>query len=140
LIQSAFEGASRDLPQLCNGLYGRVEVARIEIATKFPGRVLDVPVQEGDMVKAGDVIAKMDTSDLEAQLVGVQAMRQRAVQAMARAQGETQVHRIQANVAQMEFNNALDLQKQVLVSDSEVKRLSARRRRRGTRRMQASSA
>ncbi len=106
---------------------GRIEVARIEIASKFPGRVLDVPVQEGDMVKAGDVIAKMDTSDLEAQLVGVQAMRQRAVQAMARAQGETQVHRIQANVAQMEFNNALDLQKQVLVSDSEVKRRQAQR-------------
>lgn len=106
---------------------GRIEVQRIEIATKFPGRVLAVPVQEGDMLKAGDVIAKMDTTDLEAQLAGVQAMRQRAVQAMARAQGETQVRRIQASVAQMELNNAMDLQKQVLVSDSEVKRRQAQR-------------
>ncbi|MDO9237586.1 MAG: HlyD family efflux transporter periplasmic adaptor subunit [Aquabacterium sp.] len=106
---------------------GRIEVQRIEIASKFPGRVLDVPVQEGDMVKAGDVIAQMDTTDLQAQLIGVQAMRQRAVQAMARAQGETQVHRIQANVAQMEWSNAVDLHKQVLVSDSEVKRRQAQR-------------
>ncbi|MES2089107.1 MAG: HlyD family efflux transporter periplasmic adaptor subunit, partial [Pseudomonadota bacterium] len=72
-------------------------------------------------------IAQMETTDLQAQLVGVQAMRQRAVQAMARAQGETQVRRIQAGVAQMEFSNALDLRRQVLVSDSEVKRRQAQR-------------
>lgn len=106
---------------------GRLEVQRIEIATKFAGRVLAVPVQEGDMVKAGDVLAQLDTTDLEAQLTGVQAMRQRAVQAMARAQGETRVRRIQASVAQMELNNALDLHKQVLVSDSEVQRRQAQR-------------
>lgn len=106
---------------------GRLEVQRIEIATKFPGRVLTVPVQEGDMVKQGAVLAQLDTTDLEAQLAGVQAMRQRAIQAMSRAQGEAQVRRIQASVAQMEFSNAMDLRKQVLVSDSEVKRRQAQR-------------
>lgn len=106
---------------------GRLEVQRIEIATKFAGRVLTVPAQEGDMVKAGDVLAQLDTTDLQAQLAGVQAMRQRAVQAMARAQGEARVRRIQASVAQMELNNAVDLRKQVLVSDSEVQRRQAQR-------------
>lgn len=106
---------------------GRLEVQRIEIATKFPGRVLEVAVQEGDVVKPGAVIAQLDVTDLQAQLAGVQAMRQRALQSMARAQGEAQVRRIQTSVAEMEFGNALDLRKQVLVSDSEVKRRQAQR-------------
>ncbi|MDE2401463.1 MAG: HlyD family efflux transporter periplasmic adaptor subunit [Burkholderiales bacterium] len=106
---------------------GRLEVQRVEIATKFPGRVLSVPVQEGDLVKAGDVIAQMDTTDLEAQLAGVEAARQRATQAMARAQGETEVQQVKANVAQMELDNAFEMRKQVLVSDSEVKRRQAQR-------------
>lgn len=104
---------------------GRLEMQRIEIATKFAGRVLSVPVQEGAWVKPGDLIAQMDASDLQAQLQSLQAMRQRAVHAMARAEGEARVRRIQANVAEMELSNALDLRKQVLVSDSEVKRRQA---------------
>lgn len=106
---------------------GRLEVQRVEIATKFPGRVLAVPVREGDWVKEGDVIAQMDTTDLEAQLAGVQAARQRAAQAKMRAQGETQVQRVKASVAQMEFDNALEMRKQVLISDAELKRRQAQR-------------
>ena len=68
---------------------GRLDVQRIEIATKFAGQVLSVPVDEGMTVKPGDVIAQMDPRDYEAQLQGVQAMRQRAAQAMARVSALT---------------------------------------------------
>ncbi|MDI1261355.1 HlyD family efflux transporter periplasmic adaptor subunit [Aquabacterium sp.] len=122
---SAFK--SRDVDDGVVKANGRLEVQRIEIATKFAGRVLEVPVQEGDVVKVGAVIAQLDVTDLQAQLAGVQAMRQRALQAMARAQGEAQVRRIQTTVAEMEFGNALNLRKEVLVSDSEVKRRQAQR-------------
>lgn len=106
---------------------GRLDVQRIEIATKFAGQVLSVPVDEGMTVKPGDVIAQMDPRDYEAQLQGVQAMRQRAAQAMARAQGEVNVQRIKTDVAQMELNNATDMRKQELVSDSEVRKRLAQR-------------
>lgn len=106
---------------------GRLDVQRIEIATKFAGQVLTVPVQEGDTVEAGEVIAQMDPRDYEAQLQGVQAMRQRATQAMGRAQGEVNVQRIKTDVAQMEFDSALEMRKQVLVSDSEVRKRQAQR-------------
>lgn len=106
---------------------GRLEIQRIEVATKFAGKVLSVEVSEGQSVKAGDVIARMDTADLVAQLAGVQAMRQRAMQAMGRAQGEVQVQSIKARVAQLEFDNATDLRKQDLVSDSELQRRQAQR-------------
>lgn len=47
---------------------GRIEAERIDIAPKFPGRVKEVLVDEGDMVKAGEVLVKMDTATLLAQL------------------------------------------------------------------------
>jgi len=106
---------------------GRLEVERLEIATKFPGRIVEIPVDEGDTVKAGDVIARMDTTDLEAQLAGVEAMSQRAAQATLRAQGETQVRQVQLRVAQMELDNTIDMRKKALVSNAEVDRRMAQR-------------
>ncbi|MGH7068849.1 MAG: HlyD family secretion protein [Acetobacteraceae bacterium] len=47
---------------------GRLEADEVDIATKFAGRILKLYVDEGDMVKAGQVVAVMDTRDLQAQL------------------------------------------------------------------------
>jgi HlyD family secretion protein len=47
---------------------GRLEVKEIQIATKFHARVKEVLVDEGDTVRAGQVVVRMDTSSLEAQL------------------------------------------------------------------------
>ncbi|MDD5304658.1 MAG: HlyD family efflux transporter periplasmic adaptor subunit [Elusimicrobia bacterium] len=45
---------------------GRIEAVEIDIATELPGKLKDVPVREGDFVKAGQVVAMMDTDALEA--------------------------------------------------------------------------
>ena len=47
---------------------GRIEAERIDVSVKFPGRLKDVLVKEGDMVKAGQVLVTMDTAQLSAQL------------------------------------------------------------------------
>lgn len=47
---------------------GRTEADEIDIDTKFAGRVIEVLVDEGDTVTAGQVVARMDTRDLEATL------------------------------------------------------------------------
>jgi HlyD family secretion protein len=52
---------------------GRLEVKEIHVATKFHARVKQVLVDEGDMVRAGQVVVRMDTSSLEAQLRQAQA-------------------------------------------------------------------
>lgn len=57
---------------------GRVEAVEIDIATKAAGRVSEIHVNEGDFVTAGDVLAKMDTSVLEAQLREAEAQLKRA--------------------------------------------------------------
>lgn len=47
---------------------GRLEATEIYVATKYAGRIKDVLFNEGDTVEAGQVVARMDTSALEAQL------------------------------------------------------------------------
>jgi HlyD family secretion protein len=47
---------------------GRLEVKEIHVATKFHARIAEVLVDEGDTVHAGQVVARMDTSSLQAEL------------------------------------------------------------------------
>jgi len=47
---------------------GRLEATQIYVSTKYPGRIAEVLVNEGDTVQPGQVIARMDTSALEQQL------------------------------------------------------------------------
>lgn len=47
---------------------GRIEAIEVDIATKVAGRIKKILVDEGDFVKAGQVLAIMDTDSLEAQL------------------------------------------------------------------------
>ena len=47
---------------------GRVESVQVDVTTKEPGRVKTILVHEGDMVQPGQIVAKMDTVTLEAEL------------------------------------------------------------------------
>jgi HlyD family secretion protein len=52
-------------------LSGNIEVIPVEIAFRVPGKVAERPVDEGDLVEQGQLIARLDSKDLEQQ-VGVQ--------------------------------------------------------------------
>lgn len=106
---------------------GRVEVERIEVAAKYPGRIVELPVREGDLVKAGDMIARQDPTDLLAQRAAVEAARDRATQAMQRAGAETEVRKVQTRIAQLELDHATRLKQDALVSGAEVERRTAQR-------------
>jgi HlyD family secretion protein len=47
---------------------GRLEADEIDIDTKFAGRILTLFADEGDLVRGGQVVAVMDTRDLQATL------------------------------------------------------------------------
>ena len=52
---------------------GRVESVQVDVTTKEPGRVETIVVHEGDMVNPGQIVAKMDTVTLEAELARAEA-------------------------------------------------------------------
>ena len=52
---------------------GRIEADLIDVSPKLAGRVAEIRVREGDLVKAGDVLAVMDAAELRAQLARADA-------------------------------------------------------------------
>lgn len=84
---------------------GRIEATDVDIATKASGRLKDVLVKEGDDVTAGQVVARMDTATLEADLQRASAQVKQAENAKATAvallaQREQAVKTAEAVVAQ----------------------------------------
>jgi HlyD family secretion protein len=65
---------------------GRIEAVEIDIAARTAGRIREILVNEGDFVRAGQVLAKMDTAVLEAQLREAEAQLQRALIGIETAQ------------------------------------------------------
>ncbi len=79
---------------------GRIEAVEIDIAARTPGRVAEVLVNEGDWVKAGQVMAVMDTDALQAQLRQAEAQLRQARSQVAIAR--SQLHQRRAEQAAMQ--------------------------------------
>ncbi|SDY66243.1 HlyD family secretion protein [Pseudomonas sp. NFIX28] len=84
---------------------GRLEATEVQIASKTPGRLAEVLVDEGDKVTRDQLLARMDTRTLEAQ----------------RAQAEADVVRTRENLAAAEANVQLR-QSELLLANQELKR------------------
>lgn len=106
---------------------GRIEAEQIDIATRIPGRVASIAVNEGDLVEAGQVLAVMDTRELDAQ-------RTRAEADVASA--ESRVEEVQALIAQREaelalaveeFERAQQLSTRGVTSQAQADQLETRR-------------
>ena len=54
---------------------GNVEATEVQVAPEVGGRIVELRVDEGDRVKAGDVIATLDTKDVELQIDRARAER-----------------------------------------------------------------
>jgi len=100
LIRSYYNSRLLRNPNISSG-NGRLEATEINIAAKLPGKVEKVLVQEGDMVKAGQLLVKMQTNVMEAQLAQAKAERMQAITAEASARA-----RIAVNEAILDSNKA----------------------------------
>jgi HlyD family secretion protein len=94
------------LPKGIVGINGRLEATQVDIATKIAGRVIEIVPQEGDMVSAAEVVARLDKVELEAQLAEGQAGAQRAREALATAEANVQSRKAELTLAQQELQRA----------------------------------
>ncbi|RKK04958.1 HlyD family efflux transporter periplasmic adaptor subunit [Pseudoroseomonas wenyumeiae] len=69
---------SSGLPEGFASGNGRIEATEIDVSTKTAGRVKEILVREGEFVEAGQVLAYMDTAQLEARKREAEAQLQRA--------------------------------------------------------------
>ena len=68
-----------DLPDGIAKGNGRIEAVEIDISTKTAGRIKEILADEGDFVTIGQVLARMDTDQLEAQRRQAEAQLRRAM-------------------------------------------------------------
>jgi HlyD family secretion protein len=85
---------------------GRIEADEIDIDTKFAGRIAEILADEGDMVKAGQIVARMDTQDLAASLKKAQAQEEGAHRAVEEANDNVAQQTSQVLLARQEMDRA----------------------------------
>jgi HlyD family secretion protein len=83
---------------------GRLEADEIDIDTKFAGRIAKMLGDEGDVVKAGEVVAVMDTRDLEASLKKAEAVLRQGQRSLDEAKAMLDQQQTQVRLAKQEFN------------------------------------
>ena len=85
---------------------GRLEADEINIDTKYAARIGEILADEGDLVKAGQVVARMDTRDLQASLKKSQATVRQARRAVDEANANVAQQKAQVLLAQQEYDRA----------------------------------
>jgi HlyD family secretion protein len=83
---------------------GRLEADEVDIDTKFAGRIAKLLADEGDIVKPGQVVAVMDTRDLEASLKKFEALVSQAERSLDEAKANLVQQQTQVRFAQQEVD------------------------------------
>lgn len=91
------------LPQGFASSNGRIEAERIDVASKMAGRVAEVLVSEGQWVEAGELVARLDTAELDARLRQAKAAVAQAEQQKLQAEALSKQRVAMQEYAQAEF-------------------------------------
>lgn len=67
---------------------GRIEAVEIDVSARQAGRIHSVEVREGDLVRTGQILARMDTESLQAQLRQAEARVQQAEDTVSTARSQ----------------------------------------------------
>jgi len=98
---------------------GRLEAKQVDIATKYQGRIAEVLADEGDMVDAGQIVARMDTQPLEAQLRNAEAKIREEEDNRRTAQADVVVKQAELTYADKQYNRSKELVSRGAVSGQE---------------------
>ena len=88
---------------------GRIEAEEVHVASRRSGRIISVEVEEGDMVEAGQVLARLDTSELEASLASAEGRLEQAKQSVWEARALSTQRRAELTFAEGELKRAQTL-------------------------------
>ncbi len=90
---------------------GRLEATQVDVSSKYAGRLSEVNVEEGSPVKVGQVVAKISSPEMEAQLRAAQADVEKAKNAVEAAEAEIVTRQAALNFARGDFERGVELLK-----------------------------
>jgi HlyD family secretion protein len=100
---------NEELPEGFASGNGRIEATEYDIASKLPGRVAEIHVQEGEQVAVDQIIATLDTRELDARIKQAQAGIEQARQAEVFAQAVVAQRKSEQALAQKNLQRSLKL-------------------------------
>ncbi|MGO9485356.1 MAG: HlyD family secretion protein [Rhodomicrobium sp.] len=116
-VQKKFESLieklrGSEMPEGIAKSNGRIEATEIDVSSKYAGRLASVTVDEGDEVKAGQVVARIYSPEYEAQLRSAQANVLVAKSALASAEAQVAQRKADQVYAQSDLERGKELVKQ----------------------------
>lgn len=114
-----------DLPPGIVSGNGRIEATEIDIAAKYAARIASIEVQEGDLVQPGEVLARLDTRELEAALASAKAQVEQARQTKAEAEFVIAQRETELQLARTEYERNLVLLGKNFVTQQKVDNLKS---------------
>jgi HlyD family secretion protein len=99
---------------------------RASVASKATGRVVELRVREGSVLKAGELIARLDAADVQAAIAAAQAGLAQARAAQLQAQAQVRASQVEVGNAEAELQRSLGLVQQGFVSPQAVDALRRR--------------
>jgi HlyD family secretion protein len=118
--------ASRVPPGLARS-NGRIEIERVDIASKYAGRLAEVRVNEGAYVQKDSIVAQLDTSEIVAQLAAAKATVHRAHQTTARAGADVALRGAELKLAETEWARGVELVRTNATTPADLDRRTAQR-------------
>ncbi|NPU65472.1 HlyD family efflux transporter periplasmic adaptor subunit [Bradyrhizobium sp. 83012] len=88
---------------------GRIEADEIDIATKYAGRVAELRADIGDLVEAGQIVARMDSKELQQSLSKATAQAEQAQHVIDQARASLAQLRAQKTLAEQEMDRTRSL-------------------------------
>ena len=122
-----YSGRSGGLPDGFARSNGRLEAERIDIASKFSGRIREVLVTEGDMVSAGQILARLDSTEIEAQMREADAAVLQAREALNEARAVLAQRKSELVLADQELQRSETLGERGFASGETVDRRRSQR-------------
>lgn len=98
---------------------GRLEAEYVDVTSKLAGRLVEVNAVEGQMLRAGDVVAKLDSAEIEAQLRSAEAQIRRAERLRDQAQANVALRQSERNLAAQELQRTDALQQRGFATDQQ---------------------
>jgi len=95
---------------------GRLEATQVDVAAKYPGRLVDITVEEGSEVKAGQVVGRVSSPEYEAQLRAAQQEVERNKEAMAEAEALIDQRNAVLAAAKSDFERGRELVDKAIIS------------------------
>ena len=106
----------RDMPAGIEKANGNIEATQVDVASKYPGRLATLTVDEGDEVTAGQMVATISSPDTEAELLAAQAKVLKAKQAIAEAVARIAQRKSDLNFARTDYDRGKMLIKDAYIS------------------------